>query len=467
LQNPKVSVLLIVKNALPLLVGALNSLKLQTFKDFEIIAADGGSSDGTLDVLHQARDQLPLRIASESDHSLADGAAKTIPHTAGDIIGTLCADERYYPKTLEQVVRWFAAEPGAVMCGGRVDFVDECGKVIDSHLTAPFNLSAHLACEVVPSDLTSFFNRRMLGEDFHYDTSVPTCPDYEFWARLGLRFPASAFKRYDVSVAQAYRTRDSMSFRAESFAQFCHDKLTHLNNLLAKGYIRDNAEAVRRRSSAGIHMWAAEQLSYVEHNHPDILAHCAAAAAYDRAYERIGRFVAATGKARYDAASGTVTRIISDKPGPRVSTVGEFTRFTPTANADGATILEEKPLTVRTGQSAWGYSMEISKSRLRAVKGALRARFRGGQFWGRLDLEVIEGCVGIGKIEQEQNLVAEQVFRQSDGRTVAFIALGEKASPATRLMVRSGGHPSSVLRLYSAELLHDPERNIGVVAPIE
>ena len=90
---------------------------------------------------------------------------------------------------------------------------------------------------------------------------MPTCPDYEFWARLGFRFPPSAFKRYDVSVAQAYRTRDSMSFRAESFTQFCRDKLTHLNNLLAKGYAGIDVERCGDEIRAGIHMWAAEQLS--------------------------------------------------------------------------------------------------------------------------------------------------------------------------------------------------------------
>ena len=72
----------------------------------------------------------------------------------------LCADERYYPDTLEQVVKWFEAEPDAVMCGGKVDFIDEHDNVIGSHLTAPFNLPAHLACELVPSNLSSFFNRR-------------------------------------------------------------------------------------------------------------------------------------------------------------------------------------------------------------------------------------------------------------------------------------------------------------------
>ena len=305
---PKVSVLLVVKNAASLLVGALTSLKQQTFKDFEVVVVDGASTDGTLEVLDEAAKELPLHIVSEPDRSLADAFAKGLRRATGDIVGMLCADERYYPNTLEQVVQWFDAEPDAVMCGGKVDFIDEHDKVVGSHLTAPFNLPAHLACELVPANLASFFNRPLIGEDFRFDAEVPTCPDYEYWARLGFRFPQAAFRRYDLSVAQAYRTRNSMSFRAESFTQFCRDKLAHLHNLLAKGYGGPDGETLRPRACAGIHMWAAEQLRSIEPDHPHILAHCAAAAQHDKSYERIAQLIATIPDARYEAVDGLVKR---------------------------------------------------------------------------------------------------------------------------------------------------------------
>ena len=182
--------LLIVKNAVPLLSGALASLKEQTFKDFEVVVADGASTDGTLEVLRAAASDLPLDVVSEPDRSLADGFAKALRRARGDIVGMLCADERYYPNTLEQVLDWFEADPDAAMCGGKVDFIDESDKIVGSHLTAPFNLAAHLACELVPSNLSSFFNLPLIGDDFRFDADVPTCPDYEYWARLGIRFAA-------------------------------------------------------------------------------------------------------------------------------------------------------------------------------------------------------------------------------------------------------------------------------------
>jgi hypothetical protein len=452
---PKFCVLLIVKNAVPLLSGALASLKEQTFKDFEVVVADGASTDGTLDVLRSASSDLSLDIVSEPDRSLADGFAKALRRAKGDIVGMLCADERYYPNTLEQVLAWFEANPGAAMCGGKVDFIDEDDTVIGSHLTAPFNLPAHLACELVPSNLSSFFNLPLIGKDFRFDAEVPSCPDYEFWARLGSRLPASAFKRYDVSIAQAYRTRASMSFRAESFTQFCRDKLTHLNNLLANEQVSTEIEAVRRRSSAGIHMWAAEQLSGIEPGHPDILAHCAAAAEYDKSYERIARFIAFVDQGRYDAASGIVRRNV---PGPRAAVFGQLERSAPPSHWTGAAILARDPLTLRTAASPWGFSLEMAAP-------ALDGSGARGQYWARLEFEVVDGSVGISMVTPDEKLHSERIFSDTGGRAVALIPLAAPSASRVGVMVRSGGHPSSTVRIFQAELLRDPESD--AVTPVD
>lgn len=451
MPNPAISVLLIVKNALPILSGALESLKRQTWKDFEVVVVDGASTDGTLDALRQGMSELPLQVISEPDRSLSDGFAKGLRRAKGDIVGMLCADERYYSDTLERVAQWFESEPSAVMCGGKVDFIDELDVVNGSDLTPPFHLPAHLACELVPSNLSSFFNRPLIAKDFYFDADVPTCPDYEYWARLGFRFPPSVFKRYDVSVAQAYRTRHSMSFRAESFTQFCRDKLTHLDSLLATENVKNDPEALRLRSSAGIHMWAAEQLNSIERNHPDILAHCAEAASYDKSYERIARFLESIANVRYDPATGIILR---NELGPRAVAIAQFAWDTPPEYWLGAAILSEQPLTVQTAKAPWGYSLRLSLSDANVA-----ANRNDGQYWARLDLEVVKGKVGVSLLGPDQSLRGEQIFNEADGRATALIPLPGPPSP---LLLRSGGQPSSVMRLYRAELLYDPDRHSGM-----
>jgi glycosyltransferase involved in cell wall biosynthesis len=458
---PKISVVLVVKNALPFVSGALDSLRKQTFTDFEVVVADGGSSDGTLEALREAAKSVPLAIVSESDRSLADGMAKALRHVNGEILATLCADERYYPNTLERVAKWFEDDPDAVMCAGNVDFLDEHDDVVDNYLTRPFNLSAQLSCEVVPSILSSFFNRRLVGDDLRFASDVPTCPDYEFWGRLGARFPEQAFRRYDFSVAQAYRTDASMSFRAESYRQFCKDKLAYLNSLIDKGYVTGDIEQIRRRASAGIHMWAAEQLRYIQHDHPDILAHCAAAARFDKSYDRITRFIAMSSRGQYDPSIGAVIRTATDRPGSHSIVAGQFEEMVCHPYWAGAAVLSVAPLVFRTAIEAWGYALELPLPR-----SGLASRQKSGQYWARLEVEIVKGAAGIGLLSKDSSWIGEQIIRESDGRIEVCIPMPRGLFPS--VVVRSGGVPSSVVRIHQAQLLFDPVSETTVaIAPID
>jgi hypothetical protein len=90
----------------------------------------------------------------------------------------------------------------------------------------------------------------------------------------------------------------------------------------------------------------------------------------------------------------------------------------------------------------------------------------GGQYWVRIELEVVEGGVGISTLTPNEELLGEQIFRQSDGRTVALIPLAADIDPTSPVMIRSGGHPCSVFRVHRAELVCDPDRHSGAVAAI-
>ena len=90
MRNPKFSVVLVVKNALPLVLELWICSGVRPFKDFDVVVVDGASTDGTLQVLHEAAKELPLRIVSEPDRSLAEALAKGLRRATGDIVGMLC-----------------------------------------------------------------------------------------------------------------------------------------------------------------------------------------------------------------------------------------------------------------------------------------------------------------------------------------------------------------------------------------
>lgn len=445
MATPRISVVLPVRNAVSILPGTLDSLRAQTLRDFEIVVVDGQSIDGTLDLLRAASDDLPIKLVSEPDRSVADALAKGLARATGDIVGILCADERYYPYTLAQVAAWFEAAPGAAVCGGRLDFMDDHEATVDSLLTEPFDVEAHLNCEQVASILASFFNRRLIGPDFYYLSDAPTCPEYELWARLGFRFSAQAFKRHDVSIAKTFRNRLSMSFRAESFDQFTADKLFYLDGLLEKFVPADRRAAVRRRAAAGIHMWAAEQLHAIDPLLPDIYRHCEAAAREDPGYGRIAPFVARTGRARYDAATGRILRTVPDHPGPESRKIEAPVSIVFDRQHKGVRVLGNNPLTLRTSDDAWGYSFKF--------RVPPQAGLPAGRAWLRLQVEVESGAVGLAPMSGN-DVIGERVVRNDDGRLTVDLPLARDL--ATNVMLRSGGVGGSVVRIHATELLVDP-----------
>ena len=69
--------------------------------------------------------------------------------------------------------------------------------------------------------------------------------------------------------------------------------------------------------------------------------------------------------------------------------------------------------------------------------------------------------------EALRELLQERIFRKIDGRKVALIPIPARLENGAPVMVRSGEKASSVVRIHRAELLCDPDRDTGTVAPID
>ena len=122
-------------------------------------------------------------------------------------------------------------------------------------------------------------NRRLLGSDLWYDATLKTCPDYDFWIRVGQRFSASQFVVFDAVFKTALADRSSMSFRIESYEQFCRDKQLVLDRFIATQPPSPLREAVSLAARAGIHLWSAESLFNLEGASREMVEHCRQAAA--------------------------------------------------------------------------------------------------------------------------------------------------------------------------------------------
>lgn len=419
-----------------MLKGAIQSLENQTYKDFDVVVIDGASVDGTKEYLQNS--SLNLKLVSEPDKGISDAYAKALRHASGDIVGILSSDERYYPHTIETVLGWFSRFPENIVCGGKCLFLNEREEEVDQYLDDYLDLDRHLSCEHVCSISTSFFNRRLLGKDFYYSADCLTCPDYEYWARLALKYDCTRFRWFDSGVVKAFRTQVSSSFRDDSFRQMVSDKIRYLEKFT------DSLDQIPRvintdRCKAGIHMWACEQLYFINHETSEILYHIEQAFKLDPDYPRIRTFI--DQHPNIQRKSDTFRFKRSEPDLPWVSL-----RLLTTKNMrihNRASISEELPLLLITGKNPWDYSLELFD------QGEVEHESR---IWLSLLITVCKGAVGIGRYNDVNEIYEERIYKQSKEKVQVFF---ETNKSGIRNMIRSGGEGRSEVIIHKAEVVRE------------
>ncbi len=106
------SIITVTFNSKRYLEETIRSVLTQAFVDLEYILVDGGSTDGTLDIIrdHAAKDRR-IRWISEPDEGIADAFNKGIALASGEIVGIINSDDTYAPGALRAVADACAAHP--------------------------------------------------------------------------------------------------------------------------------------------------------------------------------------------------------------------------------------------------------------------------------------------------------------------------------------------------------------------
>ncbi len=184
-----VSVIIPAYNRAGTLKKAIDSVLNQSFKDFELIVIDDGSTDETLEILRDYQDRLKSVTIPHSGVSAARN--RGIEEAEGDFMAFLDSDDYWLPEKLAVQTDFFRRNPEARICqtdetwhrhGKRVN----PGKRHHKPSGDIFYQSLRL-CLVSPS---AVMIRRDLFDDVGvFDESLPACEDYDLWLRISARFP--------------------------------------------------------------------------------------------------------------------------------------------------------------------------------------------------------------------------------------------------------------------------------------
>lgn len=187
-KEVKVSVVIPTYNSVRYVTVAIESVLAQTFKDFEILVIDDGSTDNTREVLEKYAS--PIRYLYKPNGGVSSARNYGIENARGKYIAFLDADDLWLPEKLERQVALLEADEEIGLCYAATEKVDE-NLQPKSHIEAKafddYCEALLLNLNIVAGSCSSAIVRRDIAQQTNgFDAQFSTCADWEYWLRLSL-----------------------------------------------------------------------------------------------------------------------------------------------------------------------------------------------------------------------------------------------------------------------------------------
>ncbi len=189
-MSARVTWLLPVKNGMPYLPAALESIAAQTFTDWEIIAWVNGSDDGTLEELrHWIPSRLPGRIVADRPGSYGRAMAEMTRMADTELCAIVHADDVNAPERLAVQTAFLDAHPEVAVAGGAYSVIDGEGRQISAagHVYKRHDdIVNYMIQNTAIGCPTALFRRAAVLEAGNH-RDIALVEDYDLWLRLAAR----------------------------------------------------------------------------------------------------------------------------------------------------------------------------------------------------------------------------------------------------------------------------------------
>jgi glycosyltransferase involved in cell wall biosynthesis len=181
----KISIITVVYNRAATLGQSIHSVLSQDYGDIEYVVVDGGSTDGTLDIINKHIDSIHQFI-SEKDEGMYDALNKGIRLATGDIIGILHADDWFASRNIiSKIATEFTNDKMLDAVYGDIAFIkaNDPMKVIRYYSSSVFKPSL-LTWGFIPAHPTFFCKKKCFEKYGFYKTDFDIAADYELLLRF-------------------------------------------------------------------------------------------------------------------------------------------------------------------------------------------------------------------------------------------------------------------------------------------
>lgn len=185
---PLVTIVTPSYNQARFLESTIRSVLEQDYPHIEYFVIDGGSTDGTVDILRRYADRLAGWV-SEPDRGQTDAINKGFRRARGEILAWLNSDDTYEPGAIRQAVAYLSDHPEVGLVYGDTQFIDENGRVIGRFPARQTDYRRLRGGYVHIPQQAAFFRAALWNKVGPLDPTFYFAMDYDLWVRLAAQAP--------------------------------------------------------------------------------------------------------------------------------------------------------------------------------------------------------------------------------------------------------------------------------------
>lgn len=182
-NQPLVSIVTPSYNQARFLKATIESVLNQSYPNIEYIIIDGGSQDGSVELIEEYADQLAFWV-SEKDQGQTDAINKGFARAKGEILAWLNSDDTYNPDAVAKAVAYLQQHPEVGLVYGDTDFIDEHGDVLGRFPAAQTSHQRIRRGYVHIPQQAAFWRADLWQQVGPLDPSFYFAMDYDLWVRL-------------------------------------------------------------------------------------------------------------------------------------------------------------------------------------------------------------------------------------------------------------------------------------------
>lgn len=180
---PKVSIVTPSFKQAHFLEATILSVLEQDYPNIEYLIVDGGSTDGSVEIIRKYADKLAWWV-SEPDKGHADALNKGFEHATGEIFAWLNSDDTYLPGAISGAVAYLQDHPDVGMVYGDANLIDENGQILGQFASRQTDYKRLLQGSVHIPQATTFIRADLWRQLGALSTTLFFAFDYDLWVRL-------------------------------------------------------------------------------------------------------------------------------------------------------------------------------------------------------------------------------------------------------------------------------------------